>query len=124
LSSLIKLSDSKQKAGLFRYGSLSAVLWACDLIALTCSLAVCRLRDGRSIKTISALLLQLIQTSAHDVKIEAERLRRERQRNQTFKRGDSTMSIEGDGSKQAFLDEADHEVRKGAVDALTVSLLT
>ncbi|KAG9034044.1 Sister chromatid cohesion protein 2 [Tulasnella sp. JGI-2019a] len=45
LSSLIQLPNPKQKTGQFK------------------------LRDGRSIHTISALLLQLIQTSAHDVRI-------------------------------------------------------
>ncbi|KAJ6466251.1 hypothetical protein C8R45DRAFT_1021008 [Mycena sanguinolenta] len=47
LTSLIKLSDTKQKAGQFR------------------------LRDGRSIRTVSALLLQLVQTSAHHVRTTA-----------------------------------------------------
>ncbi|KAI6027546.1 hypothetical protein BKA83DRAFT_4230505 [Pisolithus microcarpus] len=42
LTSLIKLSNSHKKAGQFR------------------------LRDGRSIRTVSALLLQLVQTSARD----------------------------------------------------------
>jgi cohesin loading factor subunit SCC2 len=37
-----------------------------------------RLRDGRSIHTVSALLLQLVQTSAHDVRIEAKRFARRR----------------------------------------------
>ena len=41
--------------------------------------ALCRLRDGRSIRTVSALLLQLVQTSAHDVRIEAQNLRISRQ---------------------------------------------
>ncbi|KAI0734724.1 hypothetical protein C8Q72DRAFT_321316 [Fomitopsis betulina] len=54
LSSLIKLSDSKQKAGQFR------------------------LPDGRSIRTVSALLLQLIQTSAHDVRIDVQKMRKAR----------------------------------------------
>ncbi|KAH9917952.1 uncharacterized protein B0H18DRAFT_1086944 [Fomitopsis serialis] len=55
LTSLIKLSDSKQKAGQFR------------------------LRDGRSIRTVSALLMQLIQTSAHDVRIDVQAMRKSRE---------------------------------------------
>jgi cohesin loading factor subunit SCC2 len=33
-----------------------------------------RLRDGRSIHIVSALLLQLIQTTAHDVRVQATKL--------------------------------------------------
>ena len=33
-----------------------------------------RLRDGRSIRTVSALLLQLVQTSAHDVPLRARKI--------------------------------------------------
>jgi cohesin loading factor subunit SCC2 len=63
--------------------------------------------------TISALLLQLIQTSAHDVRIEANKLQRARQQQQTFRRGESSMSIgESTGSgKESFLDEIDWDVR-------------
>lgn len=38
-----------------------------------------RLRDGHSIHTVSALLLQLVQTSAHDVRVRAQRLTSERE---------------------------------------------
>ncbi|EMD39745.1 hypothetical protein CERSUDRAFT_150412 [Gelatoporia subvermispora B] len=80
LSSLIKLSDSKQNAGLFR------------------------LRDGRSIRTVSALLLQLVQTSAHDVRIEAKILYKARQQLLAMRRQDST-----DPRNEPFLDEKDME---------------
>ncbi|KIP08264.1 hypothetical protein PHLGIDRAFT_127100 [Phlebiopsis gigantea 11061_1 CR5-6] len=80
LSSLIKLSDSKQKAGQFR------------------------LRDGRSIRTVSALLLQLVQTSAHDVRVEAEILRDARVQALALRRQESTSD-----AKPSFLDEKDME---------------
>ncbi|KAG8907886.1 Sister chromatid cohesion protein 2 [Tulasnella sp. 403] len=54
LSSLIQLPDLKQKSGQYK------------------------LRDGHSIHTISALLLQLVQTSAHDVRMEGQRLAKAR----------------------------------------------
>ncbi|KAH7885125.1 sister chromatid cohesion C-terminus-domain-containing protein [Phlebopus sp. FC_14] len=57
LSSLLKLSNSHKKAGQFR------------------------LRDGRSIRTVSALLLQLVQTSARDVCLAARRVEKARQNN-------------------------------------------
>ncbi|KZT64240.1 hypothetical protein DAEQUDRAFT_747522 [Daedalea quercina L-15889] len=70
LTSLIKLSDSKQKAGQFR------------------------LRDGQSIRTVSALLLQLIQTSAHDVRIDVQDMRRTREQEATAqRRGTSTQRM-------------------------------
>ncbi|GJE95924.1 sister chromatid cohesion protein-like protein [Phanerochaete sordida] len=80
LSSLIKLSDTKQKAGQFR------------------------LRDGRSIRTVSALLLQLVQTSAHDVHVEAEALRDSRLQALALHRQDSATD-----SQATFLDEKDME---------------
>lgn len=67
------------------------------------------MRDGRSIRTISALLLQLIQTAAHDVRTESERLQRARQQQATLRRGDSNMIIAA-GQKDVFLDENDFEV--------------
>ncbi|KAI0088475.1 hypothetical protein BDY19DRAFT_165528 [Irpex rosettiformis] len=81
LSSLIKLSDTKQKAGQFR------------------------LRDGRSIRTVSALLMQLVQTSAHDVRVEVDSLRRARQQDLVMG-GHSTMKAQ---NKETFLDEKDME---------------
>ncbi|CDO75304.1 hypothetical protein BN946_scf184654.g12 [Trametes cinnabarina] len=65
LSSLIKLSDTKQRAGQFR------------------------LRDGRSIRTVSALLMQLVQTSAHDVRVEATAIRKAREQALALRRQDS-----------------------------------
>ncbi|KAF6755969.1 protein rad9 [Ephemerocybe angulata] len=87
LTSLIKLSDPKQKAGQFR------------------------LRDGRSIRTVSALLLQLVQTSAHDVRLGARAIEKKRQAKFALKRQESFSESQG-GSNQTeepFLDEIDHE---------------
>ncbi|TFK52693.1 hypothetical protein OE88DRAFT_1628274 [Heliocybe sulcata] len=81
LSSLIKLSDGKQKAGQFR------------------------LRDGRSIRTVSALLLQLVQTSSHDVRVEARKLGKARQQAVALRRQDSLNDL----SDESFLSEADNE---------------
>ncbi|KAI0927411.1 hypothetical protein AcV5_007956 [Taiwanofungus camphoratus] len=81
LSSLIKLSDTKQKAGQFR------------------------LRDGRSIRTVSALLLQLVQTSAHDVHLEARTLRKARQQALALRRQESF----NEKHQVPFLDEKDME---------------
>ncbi|KAF9806781.1 hypothetical protein IEO21_08541 [Rhodonia placenta] len=81
LSSLIKLSDTKQKAGQFR------------------------LRDGRSIRTVSALLLQLVQTSAHDVRVEARALQSAREQVLAMRRQESS----GDLRQGPFLDEKDME---------------
>ncbi|KAJ3559315.1 hypothetical protein NM688_g422 [Phlebia brevispora] len=86
LSSLIKLSDSKQKAGQFR------------------------LRDGRSIRTVSALLLQLVQTSAHDVRVEARAIRKARQHALALHQQGNT----NDSSEEPFLDERDMEVGSAA----------
>ncbi|KAL0563317.1 Sister chromatid cohesion protein 2, partial [Marasmius crinis-equi] len=83
LSSLIKLSDSKQKAGQFR------------------------LRDGRSIRTVSALLLQLVQTSAHDVRIQAKKIAKARQ--QTFALKTQTSFTDGQQKDEPFLDDHDHD---------------
>ncbi|KAI5117240.1 hypothetical protein M0805_001558 [Coniferiporia weirii] len=81
LSSLIKLSDSKQKAGQFR------------------------LRDGRSIHTVSALLLQLVQTSAHNVHQDARRIAQARKQQFALKRQESATI----DSQHPFLDENDLE---------------
>ncbi|KZT11764.1 uncharacterized protein LAESUDRAFT_733751 [Laetiporus sulphureus 93-53] len=90
LSSLIKLSDTRQKAGQFR------------------------LRDGRSIRTVSALLLQLVQTSAHDINAEARVLRKARQQLLAMQKHESR------DQKGPFLDEKDMEVRDGLFIALGV----
>ncbi|KAF8215671.1 armadillo-type protein [Mycena galopus ATCC 62051] len=84
LTSLIKLSDTKQKAGQFR------------------------LRDGRSIRTVSALLLQLVQTSAHDVRIKAADIAKDRhnkallRRQESFSESQSQILVDED-----FLDDQD-----------------
>lgn len=83
MTSLIKLSDSKQKAGQFK------------------------LRDGRSIRTVSALLMQLVQTSAHDVRVEIDSLRKARQAEIVMRRQDNIKSENSD----TFLDEKDMQVR-------------
>ncbi|OAX39889.1 hypothetical protein K503DRAFT_738603 [Rhizopogon vinicolor AM-OR11-026] len=70
LSSLIKLSNSHKKAGQFR------------------------LRDGRSIRTVSALLFQLVQTSAHDVRVAARKISKARESRQALRRQDSERSAE------------------------------
>ncbi|KAG6849921.1 hypothetical protein H0H93_003632 [Arthromyces matolae] len=86
LSSLIKLSDTKQKAGQFR------------------------LRDGRSIRTVSALLLQLVQTSAHDVRLEAKKIEKSRQNRFALKRQESlTESQTNLSTPEPFLDDNDLE---------------
>ncbi|EIW81234.1 hypothetical protein CONPUDRAFT_165445 [Coniophora puteana RWD-64-598 SS2] len=81
LTSLIKLSDSNKKTSQFR------------------------LRDGRSIRTVSALLLQLVQTSAHDVRVAARRIHKDRQRNVAMRRNDSFH----EKHPEPVLDELDDE---------------
>ncbi|PCH40319.1 hypothetical protein WOLCODRAFT_67627 [Wolfiporia cocos MD-104 SS10] len=81
LSSLIRLSDTKQKAGQFR------------------------LRDGRSIRTVSALLMQLVQTSAHDVRVEARSIKKARQQALAIRR----QEFVNDNHQGPFLDEKDME---------------
>ncbi|KAF9046656.1 hypothetical protein BJ165DRAFT_1369666 [Panaeolus papilionaceus] len=101
LTSLIKLSDSKQKAGQFR------------------------LRDGRSIRTVSALLMQLVQTSAHDVRIQARKIEKARQNKFALKRQESfTESQQPD---EPFLDEIDKEeiqLYSAALDSATKAAKT
>ncbi|KAI1793228.1 hypothetical protein LXA43DRAFT_1124268 [Ganoderma leucocontextum] len=82
LSSLIKLSDTKQRAGQFR------------------------LRDGRSIRTVSALLMQLVQTSGHDVRVEAKAIRKAREQTLTLRRQES---VNEKPHKEPWLDEHDRE---------------
>ncbi|KAI0629898.1 hypothetical protein C8Q77DRAFT_1139118 [Trametes polyzona] len=81
LSSLIKLSDTKQRAGQFR------------------------LRDGRSIRTVSALLMQLVQTSAHDVHVEAKAIRKAREQAAAMRRQESY----NEKTKEPWLDDHDRE---------------
>lgn len=67
-----------------------------------------RLRDGRSIRTVSALLLQLVQTSAHDVRLKARKIEKNRQNQLALKRQES-FSDSQQASQEPFLDENDHE---------------
>lgn len=55
---------------------------------------------------MSALLLQLVQTSAHDVRVEAEALRDARTQALAMRRQESVNDV-----KPSFLDEKDMEVR-------------
>jgi cohesin loading factor subunit SCC2 len=66
-----------------------------------------RLRDGRSIRTVSALLLHLVQTSVHDVHMQAGQLAKARQQAEAMRRQDSMKdaSVNPD-----FLTEDDHNV--------------
>jgi cohesin loading factor subunit SCC2 len=64
------------------------------------------LRDGRSIRTVSALLLQLVQTSAHDVRSAATKIGKSRQQVFALRRQDSNNDV----GTEAFLDENDAEV--------------
>ena len=68
-----------------------------------------RLRDGRSIRTVSALLLQLVQTSAHDVRLEARKIEKVRQ-NKFALRKQESFSESQPGPPEPFLDETDQEV--------------
>ena len=68
-----------------------------------------RLRDGRSIRTVSALLLQLVQTSAHDVRLEARKIEKVRQNKFALRRQES-FSESQPGPPEPFLDETDQEV--------------
>jgi cohesin loading factor subunit SCC2 len=107
LSSLIKLSDTKQKAGQFRY--VRALKPALSLL----SIIIHSLRDGRSIRTVSALLLQLVQTSAHDVRLEARKLGKARVQQLALRRQESISGPIHGGMREdePFLDQQDHEVR-------------
>ena len=69
-----------------------------------------RLRDGRSIRTVSALLLQLVQTSAHGVRVQAKRLAKARQQALAMRRQDSMAEAPSEKSPGPFLDEKDNEV--------------
>ncbi|KAG8738993.1 Sister chromatid cohesion protein 2 [Ceratobasidium sp. 414] len=81
LGSLIKLPDMKLKAGQFK------------------------LRDGATIHVVSALLFQLVQTSAHDVRIHAQRLARKRRE----AIADAKASSVVENGKPPLLDEHDRE---------------
>ena len=64
-----------------------------------------RLRDGRSIRTVSALLMQLVQTSAHDVRVEAKAIRKARDQALALRRQESF----NEKPKEPLLDEHDQE---------------
>jgi cohesin loading factor subunit SCC2 len=72
-----------------------------------CSLLHISLRDGRSVWIVSALLLQLVQTSSHNIRIESLRIARARHQSATLQRQDTGV---GD-SQGPFLDELYEEVR-------------
>lgn len=67
-----------------------------------------RLRDGRSIRIVSVLLLQLVQTSAHDVRLKARKIEKNRQNQMTLKRQESFS--ENRQVQESLLDENDQEV--------------
>jgi cohesin loading factor subunit SCC2 len=81
-----------------------------------------RLRDGRSIRTVSALLLQLVQTSAHDVRIKATDIAKERhnkvllRRQESFSESQSQTIVAED-----FLDQEDLAVRSLSLDSFMIS---
>jgi len=67
-----------------------------------------RLRDGRSIRIVSVLLLQLVQTSAHDVRLKARKTEKNRQNQMTLKRQECFS--ENRQVQESLLDENDQEV--------------
>jgi cohesin loading factor subunit SCC2 len=96
---LIKLSDTNKKAGQFR--------WVQHVFSFSIRTHnFFSLRDGRLIRTVSALLLQLVQTSAHDVRLEANKIGKARQQVFALRRQDSNNDV----GAEAFLDENDAEV--------------
>jgi cohesin loading factor subunit SCC2 len=54
------------------------------------------------------LLLQLVQTSAHDVRLKAKKIEKNRQNQLALKRQESYSESQ---AQEPFLDENDHEVR-------------
>ena len=102
MTSLIKLNDTKQKAGQFRLVRLSG---SHNILPINLH----RLRDGRSIRTVSALLLQLVQTSAHDVRLEARKIEKIRQNKFALRRQES-FSESQPAPPEPFLDETDQDV--------------
>lgn len=65
-----------------------------------------RLRDGATIHVVSALLFQLVQTSAHDVRIHAQKLARKRRE----AIADAKVASFVENGKTPLLDEHDREV--------------
>lgn len=71
------------------------------------------LRDGRSIRTVSALLLQLVQTSAHDVRIQARKIEQARKNNIALKRQESFSDCQSQQMQcEPFLDDTDRDVSR------------
>ncbi|KZV76249.1 hypothetical protein PENSPDRAFT_646530 [Peniophora sp. CONT] len=70
--------------------------------------AMFKLRNGTSIRTVSALLLQLIQSSAHDVRAKAKQFEKERQRESALRRAKS-MNEEEVREGGAFLGKRERE---------------
>ncbi|KAG8885372.1 Sister chromatid cohesion protein 2 [Tulasnella sp. 332] len=95
LSSLIQLPNPKQKSGQFK------------------------LRDGRSIHTISALLLQLIQTSAHDARIEG--LKFSGIRLQTLAQSSQASAVDAQGSLLSDQDREEVVMYSSALDSANSS---
>lgn len=91
---------------------------------LTLHLTFCvRLRDGRSIHTVSALLLQLVQTSAHDVRLKAKRVSLNRQ--QSFVMKPESQSAGQRSLNEPFLNDRDYEVKLSSIyDNFSLILLT
>lgn len=73
-----------------------------------------RLRDGRSIRIVSVLLLQLVQTSAHDVRLKARKIEKNRQDQMALKRQESFS--ENRPVQESLVDENDHEVFHCAIN--------
>lgn len=66
----------------------------------------CRLRRGKSIHTISALLMQLVQTSAHDVQVEGKRY--DKARRHLLAQG---SQLGANVNEEVLLSDKDREVR-------------
>ncbi|VDC04583.1 unnamed protein product [Peniophora sp. CBMAI 1063] len=70
--------------------------------------AMFKLRNGTSIRTVSALLLQLIQSSAHDVRVKARVYEKERMRESALRRAKS-MNEDEMHEGGAFLGKRERE---------------
>ena len=112
MSSLIKLSDTNRKAGQFRSVNYTFSCWF--------NSSYSSLRDGRSIRTVSALLLQLVQTSAHDVRLAAGRISKSRQQAFALRRQDSNTDL----ADEPFLEEQDFEVWPEILQGTRTTFLT
>lgn len=87
------------------------ISFSCLFVMFMSQIIYRSLRDGRSIRTVSALLLQLVQTSAHDVRLEAKRIDKARQNKFALKRQESISDSQANLAPSGpFLDESDLEV--------------